>query len=187
MLIGITGTFGAGKGSVVDYLVKDHGFRHVSARSVWAAEMNKRDIVIDRDSMTRFASEMRAEHGADYFMRLALSSVINSHEHVVIESVRAIGEAELLHSKKGILLGIDADIALRYKRIYGRATELDKGVSFEDFIAQEGRELENDDPNKQNLKKVMEMSDYKIVNNGTLEELEAETRMFLSAVKKASI
>lgn len=33
-IIGITGTMGAGKGTVVDYLVSNHGFKHYSARSV---------------------------------------------------------------------------------------------------------------------------------------------------------
>ena len=34
MIIGITGTDGAGKGSVVDYLVKEKGFVHYSGRGV---------------------------------------------------------------------------------------------------------------------------------------------------------
>lgn len=33
-IIGITGTIGAGKGTVVEYLQKVHGFTHFSARSV---------------------------------------------------------------------------------------------------------------------------------------------------------
>ena len=33
-IIGITGTMGAGKGTVVEYLVAKHGFKHYSARSV---------------------------------------------------------------------------------------------------------------------------------------------------------
>ena len=96
MIIGITGTLGAGKGAVVDYLVSKKGFRHVSARSIWTKELEARHLPVDRDHMTVLANELRAENGAAYFMELALASIESSNENVVIESVRTIGEAEML-------------------------------------------------------------------------------------------
>ena len=41
MLIGITGTLGAGKGAAVDYLVTKKNYRHVSARAIWTKELNR--------------------------------------------------------------------------------------------------------------------------------------------------
>lgn len=186
MLIGITGTLGAGKGSVVDYLVRAKGFRHVSARLIWTKELEARNIEVNRNNMVILANQLRAEHGADYFMRLALEMIKDNREKVVVESIRTTAEAELLKAKHGILLAVNADIALRYKRIGGRGSALDN-VTFEEFIAQEQKEMLNEDPNKQNIAKVMELADYKIINNGTLEELELETNLFLSTARKLSI
>ena len=42
IVIGITGTLGAGKGTIVDYLVKNKGFNHFSVRSFIAQEIQNR-------------------------------------------------------------------------------------------------------------------------------------------------
>lgn len=178
MIIGITGTLGAGKGAVVDYLVSKKGFRHVSARSIWTKELKARNLPVDRDHMTVLANELRAENGAAYFMELALASVENAEENVVIESVRTVGEVDLLKEKGGYLLAVDAEKEERYSRITGRNSALD-GVSYEDFVRQEETEMQNDDPAKQNIARVIEVSDYKIENNGTMEELRERTEDFL--------
>jgi dephospho-CoA kinase len=182
MLIGITGTFGAGKGAVVDYLVSKKGFRHVSARQIWTQELEARSLPVNRDSMTAFANQMRAEHGPAYFMERALATVVGPNENVVIESVRTVSEAELLSSNHGVLLAIDADIQERYRRISGRGSALDN-VSYEDFVRQEAAEMENSDPNKQNIAKVKTMANYVIDNNQSIKELRVHIEKFLDTYK----
>lgn len=108
MIIGIAGTIGAGKGTVVDFLVKEKGFTHVSARMIWTRELEARGLPVNRDSMTKLANELRAEHGPAYFMEQALS-VKSDNSSVVIESVRTVGEVELLRRNGGVLLAVDAD------------------------------------------------------------------------------
>ena len=171
MIIGITGTIGAGKGAVVAHLVRHHGFVHVSARSVWTRELQARNMPVNRDTMTALANQLRAEHGADYFVRRALTGV-DKRQDVVIESIRTVGEALLLKQHHAVLLAVDADVQVRYTRIHGRKSALDQ-VSYREFVSQEAREMHNDDPHKQNLAQVMSMADYTIVNNGTLSELHA--------------
>ena len=55
-------------------------------------------------------------------------------------------------------------------QVVGRGSETDK-VSKEKFRADEEREWANTDPNKQNLKAVMEMADIKLDNTSTLADL----------------
>jgi dephospho-CoA kinase len=178
MLIGITGTFGAGKGAVVDFLVSKKNFRHVSARQIWTEGLEARGMKVDRDTMTAFANDMRAEHGPAYFMEQALATVTSPTENVVIESVRTVSEAELLKRQGGVLLAIDADIEERFRRISGRGSALDN-VSFEDFTRQEQAELTNTDPNKQNISAVVSLADYTIENSGSLPALKANIESFL--------
>jgi len=177
MIIGVTGTIGAGKGSIVEYLIQQKHFVHISARSIWTLELEARGMDVNRDTMTVLANELRAQHGADYFVRKALAEV-EDLQNVVIESIRTVAEVELLKQKGAVLLGIDADQSLRYERVYGRGSALDD-VTFEDFLRQEKAEMINADPTKQNLLEVIEMSDYTIMNNGSLEELEAQVDIFL--------
>lgn len=64
-IIGITGTIGAGKGTVVDYL-KLKGFQHYSARSLLLAELTKRGLENDRNAMRPLANELRQTYGPAY-------------------------------------------------------------------------------------------------------------------------
>ena len=52
MIIGLTGSFGAGKGVVVDYL-KTKGFKHYAARDFITEEINRRNLPVNRDSNER--------------------------------------------------------------------------------------------------------------------------------------
>ena len=58
--IGITGTLGAGKGTIVDYLVKSRGFEHYSVRAFITEEIKRRGLPVNRDSMTQVGNDLRA-------------------------------------------------------------------------------------------------------------------------------
>jgi len=51
-VIGITGTLGAGKGTIVEFLKAEYGFDHYSVRGYLIEEINKRSLEVNRDSMT---------------------------------------------------------------------------------------------------------------------------------------
>ena len=63
MIIGITGSFGAGKGAVAEYLVEHKGFKHLSVRTLLTKEIEKRGLPLDRDSMAAVANQLRKEAG----------------------------------------------------------------------------------------------------------------------------
>ncbi len=171
MIIGITGTLGAGKGAVVSYLVRSKGFTHYSARSYFASQMEKQGIApINRDTMTAFANMLREQNGPRHLFDTLYAEAEASDNSSVIESIRTVGEAEALKERGGILLAVDAQERTRYTRICGRGSALDK-VTFEEFQAQEAREMHSDDPNKQNIDAVIRMADVTIQNDGTLGEL----------------
>lgn len=179
MIIGITGTDGSGKGTVVSYLVNQNGFKHYSARSFILEHIEKEGLERTRNQMRLTANKLRKEYGNDFVVRQAFERVEKEGvTSAVIESVRALAEAEFLKSKGGILLAVDADQGLRYERVQERRSESDK-VTYEQFIEHE--ELERNDPDPHGMQKaeVMKMADYTITNNGTLEELHEQVEVFL--------
>ena len=169
MIIGVTGTNGAGKGTVVDYLVQEKGFKHYSARDFLVEEIERRGMPVDRNSMNIVGNDLRAKNGPAYVIEQLFARAQETGGDAVIESVRAVGEAEFLRANGVKLLTVDADPRVRYERVVGRGTGTDK-VDFETFIAQEERELTSTDPTKHNMLGVMERADYKLENNGTLKE-----------------
>ncbi|MEK7612548.1 MAG: AAA family ATPase [Patescibacteria group bacterium] len=184
MIIGITGTLGAGKGTVAEYLTNKHGFVYFSVKNFLAQEVLRQGKMVNRDTLTVAANELRAKHGSGYIieqlMTQALSVKISS---VVIESIRSIGEAQYLKSHGATLWAVDAELRTRYNRIVKRASDKDS-VSFEKFQEQEEREMSSNDPNNQNLAAVRNMADVLLMNDGTRDELFEQVE---AALQKAGV
>lgn len=171
LIIGITGTLGAGKGTIVDYLVNERGFLHFSVRAFIAEEIKRRGMEVNRDSMVIVANDLRRNNSPSYITDRLYEEAIAAGKDSIIESIRTQGEVYSLREKgRFILLAIDAEPQVRYRRISLRNSETDQ-VSFETFLENERREMESPDPNAQNLSKCIGMADYKLWNNGTMEQL----------------
>jgi dephospho-CoA kinase len=186
MIIGITGTDGAGKGTVVDYLVTQHGFTHYSSRDLIVAEIERQGLPVDRNQMRLTANELRERYGNEFVVKTAMEKALAAgQDRVVIESVRALAEAEYLKAHRGILLAIDADPKVRYERVQARRSATDQ-VTFEQFLAHE--ELEKNDPNPHGMQKakVMAMADHHIDNTKTVSELKVLVDAVLSTLTAPS-
>lgn len=177
VIVGITGTLGAGKGTVVEFLVSRLGFRHLSVRQFLLDIIRKRDLPPVRESMVTVANELRERHSPSYIVEQLFEQALSGSpgRGCIIESIRTPGEVEALRrrSDKFILLAVDAPIRVRYERILGRASETDS-VTFEQFEAQEQREMTSTEPHKQNLRACITAADVVLDNCGTVEALHAK-------------
>ena len=171
IVIGITGTLGAGKGTVVEYLIERYGFKHYSVRDFLTRKLKEQGLDVNRDTMTVLANRLRAEHSPSYVTDCLYDEAARSGKNCIIESIRTPGEIESLRSKGSFtLFAVDADRKLRYERITERKSATD-AVSFETFVQNEEREMETNDPNKQNLRRCIEMADYVLYNNNSIDKL----------------
>ncbi len=183
IIVGITGTLGAGKGTIVDYLISHHSYKHFSVRGYLTEIINQRGLALNRDSMVLVANDLRANHTPSYIAEQLLTQAELSGGHCIIESIRTVGEVTALRKKGGFyLFAVDADPKLRYQRIVERGSETDK-VSYETFIENEQREMTSTDPNKQNLAACQALADYKFDNNHSFEELYKQVEEVLGKIK----
>lgn len=184
LVLGITGTLGAGKGTIVEYLETEKDFVHYSVRNFLIEEIIKRGMEVNRDSMTKVANELRAEHSPSYVTDELYKKAVVFNKNCIIESIRTPGEIISLRQKANFcLFAVDAPQYLRYKRILERKSETDN-ISFETFVSDESREMNTDDPNKQNLKKCIEMADYVFDNSGSKFSLYIQIDKALSEIMK---
>ena len=185
MIIGITGTNGAGKGVVVDYLVDKKGFTHFSNSGFLTEELTRRGLELIRPNLRLVGNEFREKYGSGYLAETALATAkANSVTHLVVEAIRSSGEADKIKEAGGVLVVVDADRPLRYKRIYARRSGKDL-IDFDTFVEQEEREWYGaEGSHDMNVRVVMDRADYTILNNGSLQELYTQIDAMLKEFQK---
>lgn len=194
IIIGITGTLGSGKGTVVKYLVNKYGFQHYSASDFLKKEIARRGITENRDNMVMVGNDLRATHNPGYVIEQLYNQAVEDNkanpysptEHkAVIESIRSIGEVQFLKSQDQhfYLVAVDANPRTRYERVLGRKSTKDD-VSFEEFLEDEQVEMNDMTPSGMNLVGCMKLADKLITNDTDLESLQNQIDQFMNSIIK---
>jgi dephospho-CoA kinase len=185
-VIFITGTNGAGKGAVVDFL-KEKGYLHSSVSAFLENSLKEKSpgAEISRPDLAKLGNDLRRRFGPSYLVETLYDDSLLSQKNVVIESVRTAGEVIFLRSKPdAYLLAVDAGIETRYKRIKSSPTRKRSidNVSFEQFKEQEEAESKGAGLYTQNLPECIAAADYVVHNEGTLPELYHQVNEFLRKI-----
>lgn len=184
MIIGITGTIGSGKGTVVDYLREQKNFLHYSVSGdILTSILQERGETVDRDGMNRVANELRAANPAGP-VGVAYEKYMSegNGQDIIIEALHSVPEVEYVKSVGGLVLGVNADPDIRYDRISARGSVKDNVTREEFRLQQEREDTGTGDPNKSNLSATFKQSDYRIVNDGTLEQLHQQIDQILNNI-----
>ena len=165
-LIGLTGTNGAGKGEVANFL-KKKGYAYYSLSDLVRQELNKEGKELNRNNLIKMGNKLREKFGADILARLVVKKIRGK---AVIDSIRNPKEVEYLRQQKNfIMVAVDAPAALRFERVKKRGRQ-ESVSTLQEFIQKEAEEMTNNQKGQQ-LQNCMKMADIKIENVGSLENL----------------
>jgi len=181
MIIGIAGTLGAGKGTVVEYL-KAKGFSHYSSSDVLRRILKERGLSAERQNLSSLANELMHDYdgGVLHFShQYAKEEQVNNY---ILEALHRVSEAEYIKKIDGLILGVDADIAIRYSRISDRKEGVKDDVTFDQFVLDSKREDDGAAGSGPNIRAVMKLADYTIMNNGSVAELHAQVDRWLQTI-----
>ncbi len=179
-VIGICGTNGSGKGTVVDILEKYFTLTHISAREMIIEAAKNEGVKIESRDDFREYNEQRNKEGKTLVNEIKnkFKKSENENRIFVFESIRRVGEIKEFREdfkNNFLLVSVYAPVEIRYHRILKRASIADS-VDFSKFVEQEKLESINEDENQMNITKCILMSDIHLVNDGDLAKFEEEVK-----------
>ena len=174
LLIGLTGTNGAGKGEAARYL-RTRGYDYLSLSDVIRDHLRAEGKPETRDNLIAAGNALRREFGPDVLARRVLARVTGP---TVIDSIRNPAEVAFLRLQPGfLLLAIDAPAGQRVARVRRRGRE--ESAETEAAFKRKEEEERSADPAAQQLHLCMAMADVAIINDGALEDLERRLEKIL--------
>jgi dephospho-CoA kinase len=168
MLIGITGTIGAGKGTVAEYLAQK-GYRHISVSGFLRKEVKGRGKLGTRVNLRDSGNEYRAK-SPHALIEAVLADINSAKENIVVEALHTVSEVEYMKNLGGKIFSVDAPFKIRYDRVRKRGDGKDD-VLLEEFLDEDHRQMASDDPNQNNLSDAIAAADFHIKNEGPSEKL----------------
>jgi len=184
MIIGVTGTDGSGKDTVGRLLLEKLGWPAYSLSDELREIAKERGLGISKEVLGDLANELRQAHGPSYLAERIVERVTGDF---VITSVRNPLECEPFRaSGKFWLIAIDAPIHMRYARTVDRGRTGEADWTLDDFRQHEEMVQMAAGEFGQQLKKMLEIADVKIINDGTIEELGEKVDKIVTEVKNVS-
>lgn len=183
MILGVTGTLGAGKGTVVDYL-KQKGFAHYSSSATLKTLLTEQGLPLTRLHMSQLANKLMEEHEGGVLQISYERAVKDGVKDFILEAIHRESEAAYVRSIGGVIWGVDADLHARYERTHKRADGAKDDVTFEEFVESSKREDEGAGSTGPNIHAVLRNADAVFMNNGTVEELHAQIDAALAQITR---
>lgn len=176
-IIGVAGTNGAGKDTLADLRFARQNARRISLSDFLRKEADKRGLSHDRKNLSTISLEWRTKFGNDALAIIAIDEFRKTRRieesGLSIVSIRHPGVAKVIQNEGGLIIWIDADREVRYRRVLdANRGRIDDQVSFEEFCIQEDREMNPEPGNNMALDMagVQEIADVHITNDFSSKE-----------------
>ncbi|MBI2581360.1 AAA family ATPase [Candidatus Woesearchaeota archaeon] len=182
MIVGLTGTYAAGKGTVAEYLI-GKGFQYYSLSDELRLLLREKGIPATRDNLTKAGNELRRKYGPAFLAELAIKRLRGapSVASAVVDSIRNPAEIAALRELKDFyMVAVDAPVDIRYERARKRNSERDP-KTFSQFLTQEKREMAGRDTDQQ-LAACIKSADFTISNDSDYKKLYKEIERVIGEI-----
>jgi dephospho-CoA kinase len=178
MIIGVTGLARTGKNVVADYLKEKYGYQVLVFSDVLREEAAKRGMEPTKMNLSELGDQMRAEGGMGVLAKKLIAKLEDEKDYV-LTGFRSPDEVDYIRNEAGgdfYLVEVRAERNVRFKR----RDDSDPKTEAEFFLRDE-RDIEN-----KGMAKVIEMADYRLENNGTIDQLKRKVDSLLLKIKEES-
>lgn len=168
-VIGVVGLQASGKTEVAKRMMQLGASRVRMGDVVWN-EVKNRGLKVSEEKVAEVANELREKEGPAAIAKRCIPLIREKGKEsktVIVDGIRSDSEVEVFEDafdENFSLISVEAAEDTRYNRVESRGREDDIG-GWEAFRAKDEREL------GWGMGEAMEMSDFKIINEGSLEDL----------------
>jgi len=178
-VVSIVGMTGAGK-SEVSRVFEESGFTRIRFGDVTDEEIERRGLELNEENERHIRELLRKQHGMSAYARLSLPRIDSAlkHSDVVIDGLYSWEEYTFLKSKYEedfCVIAVWASPRARYARLTSR---LHRRLTLEEAASRDRAEIENI-----NKGGPIAVADFTIINESSLENLEADTKRIISALR----
>ncbi|MFA5184251.1 MAG: AAA family ATPase [Patescibacteria group bacterium] len=182
IILGFVGQIASGKDVSKKYLEEKYSASSYRYSTVLRDILKRLYLPVDRNNMQNLSLDLRTRFGGDLLARVIIEDVAgDQNEIVIVDGVRRLEDVTSLTKKFPDLyiISIDASPEIRYNRVIKRNENIgDRDKTFEQFIQDGQAEAERE------ITTVMAAAQYRLDNNGTLEELYRQLDQIITAIKK---
>ena len=167
--IGVTGTFCSGKDTFANYLIEKHNFIHLSLSDMLREVLKNKEIPITRENLQKEGTTLRETEGNNALAKRALEAMDDDKNYIISSIRNPLEIKELGQAKNFTLAAIIAPPEMRFERMAARGRKESEPDTFEQFQASELKEMESDNDSGQQIQKCIDMSQFSIQNDSTIE------------------
>ncbi|MBT3705000.1 AAA family ATPase [Candidatus Peregrinibacteria bacterium] len=187
MYIALTGYMGTGKGEIAKKL-KNLGYKYISLSDFVREEADKRGLEHTRENLQDIGNDLRNSYGPGV-LAIRAHEMIEKEEGAaygtgkwIIDGIRNPFEAiELKKMPRGQLLAVTASLDTITKRLQTRRRKGEENITKEEVFEKLKKESGvGEDKTGQQMQKCLEISDFFIINEGSLTELDGKLKHFIN-------
>ena len=181
-IIGLTGYEAAGEGVFKQVIVELTGYESASLSDVLREELRKQGKKVIRKNLLELGNELRKKHGRGILARMVADKITPPAVIDSIKNPEEVNELRRIYGKKFVLVTITASPKIRFERIRERNRENDP-KTWKEFIELGNLHSGEKGDFSQVVNKCEEITDYVIINDGSLEELRTKAKALIDYLR----
>jgi len=174
-IICVSGLKGAGKTTIVKRLSEEYEIPYIELGELVKARMSEERVPISK--IYEYSLELRKEYGKDVVAKMAIDKMNEYYGNIIIiDGLRTEPEFNAFNSVGQVyIIVVHASPTVRYQRILARGRPADP-YTLEKLIDMDKKSL------AMGIEHIFTLADYRINNNGILDEALAQARAALNNI-----